>query len=140
MEDQPTCGTGLAANSGLPAKLGDLTAAVAQVLEVHMKALDLGDANARTEHEAYVRLAREHRTVATQLQALSTEMAGYRNLPMGKHDFRAMAGPEPMEAFDRFVRVEEQLLELLQNRLKQDRAMLVEMGHAHRPASSGGGG
>ena len=31
MDDQPTCGKGLAANSALPAKLEDLTAAMAQV-------------------------------------------------------------------------------------------------------------
>jgi hypothetical protein len=139
MDEQPTCGKGLAANSGLPAKLGELTAAVAQVLELHMKALDLEDSNARTEHDAYLTLAREHRTVATQLQALSAEMAGYRNLPMGRHDFRAMSAPENVEAFERFIGVEEELLQLLQNRLKQDRAMLLEMGRAHRPASSGGG-
>jgi hypothetical protein len=135
MEDEPTCGKGLAANSGLPAKLGELTAAVANVLEVHLKALDLRDSNARTEHEAYVKLAREHQNVATQLQALSTEMAGYQDLPMGRHDLQAMSAPEPMEALDRFVRVEEELLDLLQNRLEQDREMLLEMGRAQRGAS-----
>lgn len=135
MEDQPTCGKGLEANSGLPAKLGELTAAVARVLEVHMKALDLGDAIARTEHEAYLKLAREHRSVATQLRALGAEMAGYRDLPMGRHDPQAMSAPETVEAFDRFVRVEEELADLLQNRLEQDRGMLLEMGRGHRGAS-----
>ncbi len=135
MKDQPTCGKGLAAHSRLPAKLGELTAAVAQVLEVHMKALDLGDSNARTEHEAYLKLAREHRAAAGQLQALAIEMAGYRDLPMGRHNPQAMSGPEPAEAFDRFVRVEEELLELLQSRLEQDRGMLLQMGRAPQGAS-----
>jgi hypothetical protein len=135
MEDQPTCGKGLAANSTLPAKLGQLTGAVAQVLEVHMKALDLADSNARVEHEAYQKLAREHRTVAGQLQALASAMAGYRYLPMGKHDPQVMAGHEPAEAFAGFITAEEELLQLLQNRLEQDRGMLRQMGNARQGAS-----
>ena len=39
-DDQPTCGKGLAANAVLPARLGELMAARAEVLERHMKALD----------------------------------------------------------------------------------------------------
>lgn len=128
MEDQPTCGKGLAANSTLPAKLGQLTAALAQVLEVHMKALDPADGSARAEREAYQKLAREYRTVAGQLQALASAMAGYRDLPMGRHDPEAMTGPEPAEAFARFIRAEEELLQLLQHRLEQDRGMLHQMG------------
>ncbi|HEY7635531.1 MAG TPA: hypothetical protein VH763_08310 [Gemmatimonadales bacterium] len=132
MDDEPTCGKGLAANAVLPARLADLIAALAQVLEVHMKALDPADGNARAEHEAYQKLARQGRTAATQLQALSTDMLGYRALPMGRHDPGAMASREPFEAFDRFVRVEEELLQVLQDRLKQDRGMLLQMERAHR--------
>jgi hypothetical protein len=135
MTGQPTCGEGLAANATLPRKLGELTAAMAQVLEVHMKALDLDDRNARAEHDAYQKLAREHQTVARQLDALSSAMEGYRNLPMGRHDPRAMTAPEPLQAFHRFVRVELELSELLQRRLKQDRAMLQAMGGAQLGAS-----
>jgi len=42
--EHETCGKGLAAHSSLPAKLGDLTDAVADVLEIHTTALDLGAA------------------------------------------------------------------------------------------------
>lgn len=132
MEDQPTCGKGLAANSGLPAKLGELTAALAQVLEVHLKALDLTDSNATAEHQAYLKLVGKYRAVADRLQALASEMAGYRDLPMGRHNFQVMSGPEPTEAFDRFVRIEEELLKLLENRLERDRGMLLQMRHARQ--------
>ena len=135
MKDQPTCGQGLAANSGLPAKLGELIAAVAQVLEVHMKALDLSDRNARAEHQAYQTLAQAHRAAAAQLQSVATEMVGYRDLPMGKHDPQTMSGPEPAKAFERFIQIEEELLELLQHRLGQDRGMLLQMGRAGQGAS-----
>ena len=67
MDDQPTCGKGLAEHAVLPAKLGALTAAMATVLEIHMKALDLKDENARREHEAYRRLAKEQHSIAAQL-------------------------------------------------------------------------
>jgi hypothetical protein len=126
--EQPTCGQGLAAHSVLPAKLGELTAAAAEVLETHMKALDLEDENARQEHAAYLRLAEEHRQSAAQLLATGGEMAGYRDLPAARHDPKAMTSPQVADTFEKFVKVEQELLALLEGRIEQDRAMLREMG------------
>ena len=127
MANSRTCGQGLAEHAALPAKLGELTAAVADILEHHMEALDLTDENSKREHDAYRDLARKHRSVANQLQETAMQMAGYRDLPMGRHDMKAMASPEVIEAFEKFVRIEQELLALLQARLEQDRQMLVEM-------------
>lgn len=135
MEDEPTCGKGLAEHSALPAKLGELTAAVAGILEVHMTALDLTDESSRKEHDAYRELAKEHRETAAQLKATAESMAGYRDLPMGRHDMKAMASPKVRETFEKFVQLEQQLLELLQTRLERDRQMLGEMGGAGGGAS-----
>jgi hypothetical protein len=55
MEEQPTCGKGLAENSAVPAKVAELIAALAGSLEVHMKALDLEDASSRKEFDAIKR-------------------------------------------------------------------------------------
>jgi hypothetical protein len=49
LTEAPTCGQGLAANATLPAKLGELMASVARVLETHTKALDLNDEAAGQE-------------------------------------------------------------------------------------------
>lgn len=127
MTDEPTCGQGLAANSALPAKLAELTGSVAEILEGHMNALDLSDDAARREHELYGLLVREHRASATALAATARRMAGARDLPMGRHDMAAMADPEMAAAFERFVRLEEELLQLLQARLGSDRALLSTM-------------
>jgi hypothetical protein len=125
---QPTCGQGLAENSPLPAKLAELTASLAENLEVHLQALDLGDANARREHEVYLELARRHRDVAARLAAAGEQMAGQRDLPMGRHDQQAMSSPEVAEAFERFVNRKQELLALLQREVDRDRRMLAEMG------------
>jgi hypothetical protein len=130
MADQRTCGQGLAEHSLLPAKLAKLTASVAENLEVHMEALDLTDENAKKEHRVYRKLAKEHRKIARQLLAIGEEMAGCRDLPMGRHDQRAMSSPQVVEAFENFVRVEQELLALLVRRMEQDQKMLVEMGEA----------
>lgn len=61
MDAEPTCGKGLAENSVLPAKLGELMASVGGILETHMKALDLSDENSRKEQDAYRQLVEEHR-------------------------------------------------------------------------------
>jgi hypothetical protein len=125
MDDQPTCGKGLAEHSALPAKLAELTAALAQNLEIHQKSLDLSDENARREHDAYVKLAKEHRSISAQLAATARQMAGYRDLPMGKHDEQALADPRGLQAFQTFVRVERELLALLEGWVKRDEGMLA---------------
>ena len=124
-DGQPTCGKGLAANAALPAKLAELTAATADVLEQHMKALDARDPNARRELEAYTSLARAHRGIAGDLASVAQQMAGYRDLPMGRHDMTVMTDPKGQtEAFQRFVAVERELLTLLQAKLEAEEKLL----------------
>jgi len=127
MEEPPTCGKGLAEHSVLPAKLAQLSAAMADNLEIHMTALDPADEHARTEHAAYAELATEYRQIAAALQAVARKMAGYRDLPMGTHDEGAMSGPLVLEAFDGFVKREQELVALLQKQLERDQPMLAEM-------------
>ena len=123
--DQPTCGKGLAANAVLPAKLAELTAATAEVLERHTRALDLTDPAAREELDAYTALVRVHRTIAGQLASLAQQMAGYRDLPMGRHDETAMADPKGQaEAFQRFVAIERELLALLSAKVEEEDQLL----------------
>lgn len=83
MADDQTCGKGLAEHSELPAKLGTLTVAVADILEAHMPALDLTDERSRREYDAYRGLAEDHRQTGIRLEAIARQMAGYLDLPMG---------------------------------------------------------
>ena len=127
MAEEQTCGKGIAEHSVVPKSLGELVAATARVLEVHMKALDLTDENAKTELEAYRELAAVHRRIAAELSSLAERMASYRNLPMARHDMEAMMAPAPRHAFAGLVKQEERLVELLRSRLEQDHAMLAQM-------------
>ena len=124
-DDQPTCGKGLAEHSAIPAALGALSAALAENLEVHMTALDLTDEHSRAEHDAYRELAAAHRDIAARLEATAGRMAGYRDLPMGRHDDAAMAVPRVLEVFESFVQREEALLALLERSVERDRQMLA---------------
>ena len=72
MDEQQTCGKGLASNASLPDKLGALTGAVADILEAHMPALDLTDPAAAQEHAAYAQLVAEHRAAAGDYDHRST--------------------------------------------------------------------
>jgi hypothetical protein len=126
MQDQEhTCGKGLAERAVLPASVARLIASLADILETHMTALDPEDADARKEHAAYLRLETACRDVAAELHATAREMAGYADLPMGRHDPKAMSGPGPRDAFAAFVKVEEDLLTLLRATLDRDRKMLA---------------
>jgi hypothetical protein len=128
MDDHQTCGQGLAENAALPAKLGELTASVADILEAHTPALDLTDERSKREYEVYRLLVEDHRQASLQLEAIGKQMVGYRDLPMGRHDEKAMAASAVVESFQRFVELEQELLTLLQRRVEQDRQMLVAMG------------
>ena|SRR5690349_7873679 len=119
-----TCGKGLAENSVLPAKLSQLISAMAGNLEAHRRALDLNDQYSRAEYEAYEKLLKELRQTAAQLAITAAEMAGYRELPMGRHDEKAMIHPSVREAFEQFVEHKRELLELLQQTQDQDNQLL----------------
>ena len=123
-DDTPTCGKGLAEHAAVPAKLAELTGALGQVLELHMRALDLGDPASREEYAAYEELSGVYRGIAAELSAVARRMAGYRHLPMGRHDMAAMTAAENVAAFGEYVRAEMELAEVLEKRLRQDRAMM----------------
>lgn len=133
-----TCGQGLAERSVLPAKLGALSAAMADNLDKHRRTLDLTDSNARAERDAYETVASVLRDAATQLQGVAIRMAAYRELPMGRHDERAMQSAELRDAFARFIEREDELAAYLNTWIQQDRAMLGGASNvsAARPALS----
>jgi len=125
--EQSTCGKGLAENSVLPGKLGELISAMAENLEVHRKALDLTDPNSQTEYDAYEKLLKELRQAAAQLSVTASEMAAYRDLPMGRHDMKAMTHPRVKEAFEAFVQRKRELIELVERTEERDRRLLAMM-------------
>jgi hypothetical protein len=130
MEGEHTCGKGLAARAVLPATVARLIAAMGEVLEVHLAALDASDPQSREEHAAYARLKEAYRDVASELSAAAREMAGHADLPMGRHDLAAMSGPKARDVFAAFVKEEEELLALLRATLARDREMLAAMQEA----------
>jgi hypothetical protein len=123
--DEPTCGKGIAANAVLPAKLAELMNARAEVLDQHTRALDLTDTNARIENDAYAQIVRAHREIGVALDNLARQMAGCRDLPMGRHDMNVMADPKgQMEAFRQFVHTERELSEFLRAKVEEDEKYL----------------
>jgi len=127
MDEPSTCGQGLASRSSLPGKLGELLAALARILEVHMRALDAADADAKKELDAYATLVTAHRDVADRLSGIAVQMADYRALPMAAHDEAAMSDAVAHKAFENFVRLEQELATLLQEQLAEDQEMLQQM-------------
>jgi hypothetical protein len=127
MDEQSTCGKGLAEHSKLPATLARVMATTAAILEQHQKALVLEDENSLREQVAYAELAQKHHSLARELRATAAQMASYRDLPMGKHDMAAMSSSEAFETFRNFVAAEEELVAVVQRGLDRDRKMLENM-------------
>ena len=125
MEEEMTCGKGLAENSVFHSVFADFLSALADNLETHLKALDPNDENSRPEYEAYQELTKRHRELVLHLRSTGDLMANSRALPMATHDPAAMSSREALEAFESFVAREKDLLALLEKRVKQDAAMLA---------------
>src|SRR5438876_3481277 len=122
MAEQMTCGKGLAERSTLPAKLSELTAALAGVLERHEKSI-----GASEELTAYQTLSREYRSITAQLNTTAARMKGYRDLSMPQHDIGILKSAANVDAFANFVKVEHELLDLLRESLQRDQKMLEGM-------------
>ncbi|HET7768236.1 MAG TPA: hypothetical protein VFN74_05630 [Chloroflexota bacterium] len=124
-DEQRTCGKGLAASAGLPAKLGELMETMAEMLERHTRALDPGETAGQAELKEYQSLVQRHREVATGLKVLAVEMEGYRELPMASHDMAVMQDPQGQaEAFGRVVEIERELVGLLEGKTKEAEEMM----------------
>jgi len=131
MEERLTCGKGLAENSVLPGKLGELAAAMAENFEVHMWALDVNDPCSRREYEVYVQLANGQRETAARLLATANEMAAARHLPMGRHEFTEATNSHALTAFEKVVKLKQELVTLLQQTADRDQALLAQMRAAN---------
>jgi hypothetical protein len=127
MDEQQTCGRGVAEHSVLPARLAEVVEAMADNLRVHMAALELDDEPAREEHAVYLRLAEEQRQAAGRLRSIAGEMAAARDLPMGRHDEQTLTSPEVADAFRHFVKAKQELAATLEGMAEEDRRMLAAM-------------
>jgi hypothetical protein len=125
VEEEPTCGRGLAQNTVVPSALAAVAAGLAQNLEVHTRALDAGDTAAAQEQAVYERIAQNLRSAATDLQAAAAEMASAVNLPMGAHDMAAITSTDVLEAFQGYVAAEDDLRRLLDARREDNEQMLT---------------
>jgi hypothetical protein len=125
MDAPDTCGKGLAAHATFPSKLAEVIGALADNLALHQHTLDRSDPAARTEYDVYAGLEQQYRDVVTRLTSIADHMDAARNLPMGKHDPDRLADPALFDVFARFVKLEEELLELLEHDLERDRVMLA---------------
>jgi hypothetical protein len=126
-DGQPTCGKGLATRSALPARIAELLAALACNLAAHIPTLDSSDPAAQKELGAYTALARQFREVSGRTAAIADEMAGYRDLPMARHDPGALTDPRIARALEAFISRERDLAALLQQQADEDRRILVQM-------------
>jgi hypothetical protein len=54
---------------------------------------------------------------------------------MGPLDEKAMSGPKVLEAFEKFVKTEQELLALIRNAVDRDQQMLAAMGNARSGAN-----
>jgi hypothetical protein len=128
-DEQPsTCGEGLALNAVVPEKIAALLGAMAELLQNHTRSLDVGNADARREHDVYRHLVHDQRAITSSLSALAAAMRDCRDLPVAPHDESVLADQRSIDVFRAFVDAEEAVLVQLQENVRSHRAMLSAMG------------
>jgi hypothetical protein len=126
-EDEPTCGKGIAASAVLPERLSAVMRALADVLQNHVRALDLQEVNGKVEADAYQKVIAEHRAAGDQLGTLAATMRSYRDLPMAGHDMTVMMDQRSIDVFAALVGREQDLLALMKERVEEYDGMLQAM-------------
>jgi hypothetical protein len=126
MTEQPTCGQGLAQHAAIPRLVGALLDSIADNLTAHLPGLVTTDEDSRREKRVYQQLAERHRQIAAMLDAIAEDMAGHEDLPMGAHDLDALSSTSTAEALARMIRVETELVALVEQQLAQHAAILDE--------------
>lgn len=126
MEDW-TCGKGLAANAELPARLSELAAAMAGLLQAHQRALTGEDPETQAERAAYLDLAERFGKNAADLRVTSERMRACHSLPAAPHDMAIMNDGQQLAAFEQVVEAKQRLLSLLQEAATEDNQALDEM-------------
>ncbi len=125
VEEQATCGRGLAQSTVVPTALAAVAAGMAQNLEVHTRALDPGDAAAAKEQGVYERVAHNLRSAAADLRAAAAEMASAVDLPVCAHDMDAITTTDVLGAFEGYVAAEDDLRRLLEARREDNEQLLT---------------
>jgi uncharacterized protein YndB with AHSA1/START domain len=123
---EESCGEGLAGHAPVPAKMAELLAALADTLELHREMLDPKDQATKKEDDAYRHLATSYRELGSRLGATAAFMAECRSLPACPHD-TSVFGPRHLEAFQRFVRAQTELFEILRSAHAEDERMLASI-------------
>lgn len=126
MADEPTCGTGMAANAVLPTRMAEVAASLADVLTQHTESLNPEEPAAAAEREAWLTIAAEHRQLASRLTAAADRMEAQHDLPPADHDMSVLTSAEGLSAFEHFVTAQERLRDLLTTQLVEYRSMLAD--------------
>jgi hypothetical protein len=124
MDNEPTCGKGIAGSARLPASLADLMAAMAATLAEHRKAIITSDPAGRDEDDAYAGLIADLQDVSGRLSAVAQRMEDYRTLPMAAHDMGVMTDPATLAPYARFVEIERGLAGMLTVAVGQGEALI----------------
>jgi hypothetical protein len=124
VDQQPTCGQGLAQHAGVPAKIAAFLTSLAENLDAHVPTIDVSDSSGRAERDAYVGLTTEYTAIAARLDATAKQMSRYRDLAAAGHDPEALSDPRILELFESFVTIESELAELIRGSADRDREAL----------------
>ena len=126
VDGEPTCGIGLAQHATIPAKVAVMFEGLAETLQLHRRMLVLDDESSRAEDRVYGELAAAWGEIAERVGETAAKMAAQRDLPMGAHDESAW-GEKHLQAFEKVVTAERQLLGLLRLAAERDEKMLSSM-------------
>ncbi len=112
MPEHMTCGQMMAAESAMPAKMNELMTAIADGMEMHAKWSGTANKVAKGEHDAMMKIAKDHRQMGAMMKSTSEEMMKQKNLASAPHDMKAM-DPKMGETMTKQVTLEREMATMM---------------------------
>jgi hypothetical protein len=133
-----TCGQMMARKAELPTKLSELITTVADNVEAHAKWMSASkDKAAKKEHDALMKVAKDHRQLAKQLTTTATTMTAQKDLPGTPHDPKTMDVAKMTELTTKQIKLSREMATLLNKDADEAEKMLTQMKSA-QPGTAGG--
>jgi uncharacterized protein YndB with AHSA1/START domain len=129
VDEAPTCGIGLAQHATIPAQIGVMFEGLAETLELHRTMLVRSDPSSQEEDDVYRELAARWNDITRLVRKTAAQMSAQHELAMGAHDQTAWSDAH-LQAFEKFVKAQTQVLALLRVAAARDEQMLAAMTKA----------
>ena len=121
-----TCGQVMAAKAAMPAKLAEMLTAINDNTAMHAKWAGTKDKAAKGEHDAMMKVVKDHKAMIAAANKTSKDMAAMKDMPPCKHDMKTM-DPKMMDGMTKALALQKEFAAMLIKDAEMSEKMMADM-------------